>query len=354
MTSQTISYPGGIKTPRLSEVAPTEGQGLLSFDGVITPAAVPYYEGIVERKTGADDHLPTHVTTTTFALRNVTAQNPIEYYYQGKLVTVTTNVSCVLSTSDAGLHCIEFDADTGTLTNGGDCHGAFGIGGNAIVAVVLWNGTNYGLVLDERHGYSRNKAWHSWAHDVMKCQYVSGLTLTASGSGGSSSFICTTGFVRDEDIKFTIAASSAFPTAHTMRQWYQDSVSTYAFRTTASPRPFVHGANNRPNVVNGSTYALVELASAANRYANMFVYGALDNHTPLYCVAETVSAAIAADNGYASAALARAVNWPNLEGLNFSQEMRPLYRLVIRADGDVQAQTTADDYRRTYQVPLVS
>ena len=58
-------------------------------------------------------------------------------------------------------------------------------------------------------------------------------------------------------------------------------------------------------------------------------------------------------NGYTSLALARAIPFPNLAGLNISPELKALYRLIVRADGVVQAIDPAqDDYRTASSIPM--
>ena len=201
MTSSAKYLPGGIKAPNVTIVDPTEAQAPLSIGGVLTPAAIPLYEGVETRTTGVSTHLPTHITTTTFSTVNVTALNPLVYHHQGQRIVITGNVSCTLVNSNPGVNCIEFDGATGTFTNDGDCHGAFVVGANQILAVVLWNGSNYGLVLDERHGYVRNKAWHYWAHHNVGCTYSSGVELAASGTGATASFTCGSGEIDDDKVQ---------------------------------------------------------------------------------------------------------------------------------------------------------
>ena len=323
------------------------------FDGVYGSVASvdgkkPYH-GVVARPVGATNPLPTHITSTIFTL-GATA-NPISYYYQGTLVNVTSDKTTTLAAA-AGLYFIYFDSTTGNLANSTTLPG-FDSNSNVIVATVLFNGSNYGLVNDERHSYSRDAKWHTWAHATVGTRYRSGITLTHnSGTGSAATFATTSGEIWDEDIKFVVNASSAFPTINTARILYQTSASLYSALSAVSAIPFHIGANQRPNVVKASDFSINELLSAANRYANFFVYATTDLHTPIYIITESVSDATLAAGGYTSLANARAVPFPNLLGLGISPELKPIYRIIVRADGVVQAiDTTQDDYRLVSSLP---
>jgi hypothetical protein len=304
------------------------------------------YHGVVSRSL-TPGPLPTHLTSTTFTLG--AAAFPIDYYHKGKLVSVTTDKTTTLSGA-AGLYFIFFDGITGNISNG--AFPGFTYASNVLIASVFWNGTNYGLVNDERHGYARNLEWHLWAHTTVGCRYISGLTLTAYGTGVTATFATTAGEIADEDIQFAISASSAFPNAFAGRMFYQSGASTYAFVNTTDTVPFYRGPNNRPYVVNATTYALTELPSAVNRYCNIFVYATTDVHTPIYFVSETMPAANIGAGGYTSIANARAVPFPNLAAYGLGPELKPIYRIVVRADGDVQTLTADDDYRTVSSLPM--
>lgn len=309
------------------------------------------YHGVVARPVGATNPLPTHITTTNFPL--TTTAHPIDYYYKGTLVTVAADTSATLDDGTAGLYFVYFNAATGAVLATKNFPG-IDENSNVIIATVIWNGTDYGLVNDERHSYTRNKKWHEWAHNTIGVRYKSGITLTHnSGTGAAATFATTSGEIADEDIKFVINASSAFPTANTCRLLWQTAASVFAFDKTPSAVPFKIGANSRPVYVRSDTYALVEMGSAVNRYINTFVYATDDLHTPIYMVTETVSATVAGANGHSSLSNARAIPFPNLSGLNISPEFKPLYRLIIRADGALQAiDTTLDDYRTVSSLPM--
>jgi hypothetical protein len=333
--------------PSLAELAYVKG---LTSSAQTQLNGKQIYHGVVARPVGASNPLPTHLTTTTFTL-GATA-NPISYYYQGILVNVTADKTATLDDGTAGLYYVYFNAATGNILATKNFPG-IDTNSNVIIATVNWNGTDYGLVNDERHSYSRCTEWHVWAHATIGARYVSGLTLTHNGgTGAAATFATTAGEIADEDIQFSISASSAFPTANTGRLLYQTGASSYAFVNTPATTPGYLGANNRPNVVSSTGYGLTQLSSAVNRYINVFVYATTDLHTPIYFFTETASAATVAANGYTSVANARAAKFPNLSGFGLSPELKPIYRLIWRADGVLQAiDVNQDDYRLVSSLP---
>jgi len=309
------------------------------------------YHGVVARTVGATNPLPTHLTTTTFTL-GATA-NTISYYYKGSLVTVDADKTCALDDGTAGLYFVYFNEDTGAILSTKNFPG-IDENSEILIATSIWNGTDYGLINDERHSHTRNKKFHEWAHNTVGVRYRSGIILTHNGgTGAAATFASTGGELADEDIRFAVPASSAFPTPNACRLMWQSAAALYDFDKTPSTVPFKRGANNRPCYVRSDTYALVELNSAVNRYINCFVYATSDLHTPIYMITETVSPATATANGYTSVTKARAIPFPNLSGLNIGPEFKPIYRLIIRADGVLQAiDVNQDDYRTVSSLPM--
>lgn len=315
------------------------------------------YHGVLSRATNP---LPTHITSTTFTL-GATA-NPITYYYQGTKVIVSTNKTATLDDgaggTTSGIYYVYFNAATGNIL-ATKTHPGISDTANVIIASIIWKSPDYGLVQDERHAYNRNTPIHAYLHYNVGARYHNdgGLVLTHNGgTGAAATFSTTAGYLWDEDIFFYVPASSAFPTANACRFVYQNGATSYTFDSVTSTVPFKRGGNNLPVVIDSSNgYAVTELSSATNRYINFFVYGTLDNHTPIYIMPETVGTAIVSANGYTSIANARAVKWPNLYGMGLSHEMKPLYRLIVKANGQVQPiDTTQDDYRLVSSLPMGS
>lgn len=327
-------------------------QYVQSLDAVeLSLAGKNSYHGIVARPVGVTNPLPTHITTPVFSLGGAT--KPISYYYMGQRVDITTERTTALDDGTAGLYFVYFVQALGTILATKNFPG-IDENSNPLVASIIWNGSDYGLVNDERHGHTRNKKWHEWAHNTVGARYKSGITLTHNGGkGAAATFATTSGEIADEDIRFVVNASSAFPTPNACRLLWQSAAALYSFNKITSTVPFKRGVNDRPCYVRSDTYALVELDSALNRYINTFVYATDDLHTPIYMVTETVSPTVAAANGHTRLSTARAIPFPNLSGLNIGPEFKPLYRLIIRADGVLQAiDTTLDDYRTVSSLPM--
>jgi hypothetical protein len=330
--------------------------GCIGAGSVLNEDGVKLLHGVVARSTAAGlNCLPTHITTTTFTL-GATA-NPIPYFYNGIQCVVSADKTATLDDgaggSTAGLYFVYFVRATGVIAATKTFPG-LAEGANVLIAAVYWNGTNYGLVTDERHSYKRNQQWHEWAHFTVGARYYSGFDFVPTGTGAAATFTMSGGDLYDEDIAFSAVASSSYPTPHTLRTWYQTGATTYTFDAVCGTTPFRAGAAGRPTYVNETGYVLTEAASAPNRYFNFFIYGVADMHTPTYCFAETVPAAIAATNGYTSEAAARAARFPALNAYGLSPELRPLYRLLVRADGLVITLISEDDYRRVTTLPLAA
>lgn len=328
--------------PSLTELAYVKG---------VTKSLQPQIDGknsyhwVVARPVWATNPLPTTINTTTFTLW--ATANPISYYYMGVKVDVTTDKTATLDDGTAWLYYVYFNAATGNILATKNMPWIDATS-NVIIATVYWNGTDLGLVSDERHSYNRNKARHVWAHNTVWCRYRSWLTLTHNwGTGAAATFALTAWEIADEDIQFAIDART------NARVFYQSGATAYSFVNTLSTIPFYAGANNRPNYVRSDTYATVQMTSAINKFINIFVYATTDLWCPLSFVTETVSPTVAANNWYNSANAARAIPFPNLSWLGTRQEIKPIYRLIARADWRIEAiDTTQDDYRLVSSLPM--
>lgn len=296
----------------------------------------------------AGSPLPTNLTTTTFNL--TTDITPLTYWRNGVKTIVNTAKSVVLPSSTAGIYYIYFDDDAGTLS----ASATFPWLDSAtttkvLIATVDWNGSNYGIINDERHAYNRNWPLHVWAHNTIWTRYGTGLTLTHNGwTGAAMTGSVSAGNIYDEDINFAISTQTTF------RQRYQTGATTSGYDTAVTTTPVKLGANNRPGYVDSTTFVWTQLASANNRYMNYFVYASTTMLAPIHVFSETVAAsAINAGTGYNSLAAARAVPFPNISYYGLSPEFKPIYRLICRADWVLQAiDTTLDDYRTSSSIPF--
>lgn len=307
------------------------------------------YHGIV-RTSDALLALPTSVSTV-FTLG--TTAHPVTYWYGGVQVIVSTDKSTATFVGQsAGLYYVYFNTTLGTIAFGS--FPGLTTASNVLIASVLWNGSDFGLVQDEMHSHDRNLKSHILEHFTVGCRYSSGLSIAITGSAPNNGMTVETGVIYDEDIPFTIPTSSAFPTANTYRIFYQTGATTYTFDTTVSALPYKAGTLNRPQYVDSSNaYALTTLPDSTNRYMVFFCYGATDKHTPIYVFTNTSTAALVL-NGYTTLANARAIPWPNLSNMGLSREMRPVHRIIVRADGAVQAYSAVDDYRTVSSLPMAA
>lgn len=298
------------------------------YPGGADPVNAHSYHGVVSRTTIAP--LPVNLTTTTFTLS--TGTTPMTYFNNSTQIVVATDRSTVLSGA-AGLYFIYFDI-TGTLVNSTTFPGLAATSGNVIIATVTWNGTNFGAVNDERHGFDRDTAWHTWAHNTVGSRYGAGLSFSYSGTTNlNTTFSISTGNIYDEDIDFTI------PTSTVCRLWRQTSAIAYSLVAQSSTLPYLYSAGIQ--AVNATTFALVTTTNS-NRYFNFFVYGTTDVDSPIHVFVETT----ATTWGYTSVANARLAPIPSLAQVQLSPEYKILYRLVVNGAGLIQTPVAADDYRR--------
>lgn len=294
-------------------------------------------------KTTYVSQIPSHLTTTTFTLTCTT--NNLTYYRLWVKTTVST-VKTVTISSWAWTKYLYFTDDTGTITS----YDTFQWldWDKVYIATVNWNWSNYWLINLEIHAHDRNIEWHTWAHSTIWARYQSWLTLTASWTWASATFSLSAWAIRDEDILFSINTQT------TARQLYQTWASAYWFDTTATTTPSKLWANSRPWYVDSSTYVWTQVASAANRYLNYFVYATTDLLNPMYVFTETVAAStINAWTWYSSLAAARSIPFPNLSTFWLTAELKPIFRLIVRADWVVQTiDLTQDDYRTSSSLPM--
>ena len=293
------------------------------------------YHGVVSRTVIAP--LPISLSTTTFTLSCGTT--PLTYYNNAIPHVVNTDQSTVLSGA-AGLYFIYFDA-AGTLVNSTTFPGLSAATDNVLIASVTWNGSNFGIVNDERHGYDRDTAWHTWAHNTIGTRYGAGLAFSFAGTTNlNTTFSVSLGNIYDEDINFSI------PTSTTCRIWRQTSAGAYSLVTQSSTLPYLYSAGLQ--AVRSDTFALVTI-TASNRYFNVFLYGTSDVDKPIHAFVETVPVANVA--GYTSVANARLASIPSLAQVRLSPEYKILYRLVVNGAGLIQTPVAADDYRNASVLP---
>ena len=282
--------------------------------------------------------------TNTTPDRTLTITGTYNYYYQGTKVSISTSKAVQL-TNTPGLWWIYFSDNTGTLAA---TQGFPALESTVLVCTVWWNGTA-GHIYEERHGYNRNLSWHAWAHSSIGCRYQSGLAFTFTPATPTIAFALGGGTLWDEDIQFSVPASSAYlPTPNTCRVFYQTGASTFTNVSAPSTLPYLwNSGTSRVRFVNSAnSYALTDCT--ANNYVNVWMYGTMSkgilssgNGTNCMIVVETIGGA----SGYSSATNARAISPPDISGMGLNPEIKLLYRVVVKGDGTVQTSVAADDYR---------
>ena len=291
------------------------------------PLTTNFFHGVVSRATVSP--LPTSISTTTFTL--ACATTPLTYYYKGEVVTINTDKTCTVTT---GKNFIYFTDITGDLTASSSFPDLFT---TVLVATVTWNGTNLGVVSDERHNHTRDIDWHLSTHEGIGTRYISGITFSYAGvTNTNTTFATTSGQVNDEDIKFVINAQT------TGRIWYQTSANVYAMINTLSTKPYWGGATAGTGIyaINATTFAQLTITSSTN-FFNYFVYASTDVLNPIYILAESTTVTA----GHTSAANARLISPPQIGVTNLTTELKLLYRIVVNGAGLVQTPIAADDYR---------
>lgn len=295
------------------------------------PVNAQAYHGFVNRTDS------TMTWTDSTPDRTLTITGTYTYYYQGNKIVVSTSKAAQI-TNTTGLWYFYFNS-AGVLT-ASQSFPSFTT--TVICAMGFWNGTTLTLY-DERHGYQRNLDMHAYLHNTVGARYGSGLALTTAGAAGTATFSVATGSIWDEDLQFSTSAP-----ATSGRIWYQTGATTWTFDSTPSTVPFRwNGATSRVQYVSVAGGYVVSDASTG-RYVNVWVYCAPNVATPIKFMIETLATAT---GGYTTVAGARAVAPPNLSAMGLYPEMKLLYRLVVRGDGEIQPAVTADDYRNSSVLP---
>lgn len=197
----------------------------------------------------------------------------------------------------------------------------------APVALVYKYGASY-AIWDERHGYNRDLAWHSWAHQTIGTRYFSGLT----GTFANSTFSVTQGVIADEDIQFDSGG-----TLTSCRLWYrQPGGAAMAFEAPVTA-PY-KAATGVLQFDNGGTLTSV----TNNNFANVWVYATPDASYPIHIVVGQAQ--------YATAAAADLGAVPTIPGLT-TREWKLIYRAVYKQTAGGIIYDHAVDYRETSTGP---
>lgn len=285
------------------------------LDGFATGAAT--WHGFYDR---------TATLSFTAGSRTLAITGSHSIYINGTKYTKSTT-SIVISTT-TGLHYVYYDA-TGTIT---DSLSAWNLKTVVPIATVWWSGSA-GALVDERHGYQRNLDWHANAHWSIGARWQSGCAVTVSGTGASGVISTGSGTMWDEDLQHTLSAQS------NCRVWYLTAASTYTFADTAYPYVW-NGSTSKVRYVN-SSYALADMT--ASQYLPVWVYVTGDTSRSTYVYIPRV-------DPYASISAARVATPPDLSASGLNPELKLIYRILVKGDGDSSASEILD-YRTSGTLP---
>jgi hypothetical protein len=264
-------------------------------------------------------------STITRATRTVTVaavSGTFDVYIAGKKFSLSS-LSTTFPTTANRLNYIYIDTD-GTLKNSTS---AWSITGDAAPAcTAYWNGSTARLG-DERHGSSRNKDWHAWAHDTIGTRYESGLVCSFT----SSTSTLGSGTLHDEDIEITIASKTACVI------WYRSGLTAMTFddSESATAAKIVSGALKYDNA--GS---LADVAIAS--YVTNWLYGSNDKDNGFYLVVGQ-----ATHGTLVNARAATLPTFPNIPG----PEMKILYQVIWRNVSGTPTYVESNDYRSASTLP---
>lgn len=168
----------------------------------------------------------------------------------------------------------------------------------AYVSAIYWDATNSVAIYlgEERHGISMHGATHSYLHDVMGTQFISGFALDnfiVDGDGSLDShakFSVENGSIADEDIRLTIAhglpqtlqPSASIPIYFrigTGSAWQRKSAGTFPFINAGTASYTATNGLPAYNLLTGSTWSLQEVTN--NYYFCVHYFATNDVNYPI-------------------------------------------------------------------------
>ena len=287
--------------------------GSVAVPGLFTAMAEP--TGFVDRTATLSFDDGTNTFTITGAH---------DIYISGVKYSLTTD-SVAVTEITTGLYWIYYAADR-TLT-ASTVHPGFHL---PFVATVYWNtATNKGLLGDERHGILMDAATHEYLHYTVGSRYESGL----AGTFDATTLTVAKGKWHDEDLKYEPAEQT------TCNVLYKNGDANFQWDAGVSVYYKLNGTNLRYN--NGNALADCD----NNKYMAMWIFATNDITTPIVALMgqrqDTLIADARANNKYESLAL----------GTLPFQEMKLLYRVLLRNTGSPPTYTEVQDLRNITNVP---
>ena len=307
-----LSTPQNIHTGAANFTVAGATIGSVAIPGVYTAMAEP--TGFVDKTAtlAFDDG------TNTFS---ITGAHDI--YINGVKYSLTTD-SVAVTEVTTGLYWIYYAADR-TLT-ASTVHPGFHL---PFVATVYWNTTtNKGLLGDERHSLLMDAATHEYLHYTVGSRYESGL----AGTFDATTLTITTGKWHDEDIEYEPAQQT------TCNVLYHNGDANFTWDAGVSVYYKLNGTNLRYN--NGNALADCD----NNKYMAMWIFATNDVTTPIVALMGQRQDALIANartnNKYESLTL----------GTLPYQEMKLLYRVILRNTGSPPTYTEVQDLRNVTNV----
>jgi hypothetical protein len=268
----------------------------------------------------------------------LTVTGPVTYWYKGKRVHSSGNVTCNLLTYypdglvTNNLYYIAFEDDTGALK----ASQSMNLKTKCPCVILFWNGSEAATSY-EMHNHTRNLDWHINAHRTIGTRYDNGLALTAPTAGSPATLNIADGVIRDEDIPHTLTNAKMTNLSRIFRR-----VSADGFTFANSTLPY-SGTSGAPTYVNTTTYTLETFAG--NRFICYWIYATGDIDRPIFIYPTHATAP------YSTVTLARAEQVPAFTGIvtnSLNPEMKLIYRWIYSGAGVFQE---FSDYRTSSTLP---
>jgi hypothetical protein len=219
----------------------------------------------------------------TFTISPVGAS--FTFYVKGVKYVKTTAETLQIPNSD-GNHII-FYTEAGVLSSS-QAYTPESFKDNALVAIVYWNTetSTHSYFAEERHGLQMDGETHSYLHNVLGAQYLSGLALqgfVVDGNGSLAThaqFTGDSGVIRDEDLVLAIPAQTEIPVLYRQGTLWRKKAAD-AFPMIYSGTTGYTGANGRipyNQLISGS-WQLTEVIN--NDFVLVHIFATNDKETPI-------------------------------------------------------------------------
>ena len=194
------------------------------------------------------------------------------------------------------------------------------------ISTIYWNGNTFALS-DERHSNTRDRHWHTWAHNTIGARYGYGL----NGVFTNTSLLIIDGAIYDEDIKVQITSKT------NCLIWYRtSSANNMTFNSSLSNIPYLVNGNNLVYDNNG-----ILTDCPVNQYVVSWIYATNDINNPIYCVL--------GQETYNNLSKAQTASLPLIP--ISTAEWKLLYRVIYKNISGVPTYTEAYDYRSVSSGP---